>query len=91
MKIEIEIEATPQEVRTFFGLPDLTPLHEAWVERMNSLAMNGPTQEDWNSLMQGWARGMPGMNEGLEAWQKMMGAMSGSPQPERKAKPEPKG
>ena len=28
MKIKVEIDATPQEVREFFGLPDIRPLQE---------------------------------------------------------------
>jgi len=77
VKFEIELEATPQEARQFLGLPDLTPLHEAWVERMKIYSMEGPTVEDWNKLMSHWAKGMPGMAEGMEAWQKLMQTASG--------------
>ncbi len=72
MKIEVEVEATPQEARAFLGLPDLTPLHEAWVERMKQFTMEGPSADDWQKLMKSWTSGVPGMNEGMEAWQKLM-------------------
>ncbi len=79
MKFEVEIEATPAEARAFLGLPDLTPLHEAWVERMKAFTIDGPTADDWQKLMKTWTSGVPGMNEGFEAWQKLMGsAMSAS-------------
>ncbi|MCG2841862.1 DUF6489 family protein [Sandaracinobacter sp. RS1-74] len=72
MKFEVEIEATPAEARAFLGLPDLTPLHEAWVERMKSFAFEGPSSDDWQKLMKQWTSGVPGVTEGLEAWQKLM-------------------
>lgn len=72
MKFEVEIEATPAEARAFLGLPDLTPLHEAWVERMKAFTIEGPTADDWQKLMKAWTSGVPGMTEGVEAWQKLM-------------------
>lgn len=77
MKFEVEVEATPAEARAFLGLPDLTPLHEAWVERMKTFTIDGPSADDWQKLMKTWTSGVPGMNEGFEAWQKLMtGAMT---------------
>jgi hypothetical protein len=29
MKVHIDIDCTPEEARTFFGLPDLQPMQEA--------------------------------------------------------------
>lgn len=72
MKFEVEIEATPAEARAFLGLPDLTPLHEAWVERMKAFTMEGPSADDWQKLMRTWTSGVPGMTESVEAWQKLM-------------------
>lgn len=82
MKFEFEIEATPAEARAFLGLPDLTPLHDAWVERMKTFTMEGPSPEDWQKLMKSWSGGMPGMSEGMDAWQKLMlTAMSAGAKP----------
>jgi hypothetical protein len=72
MKFEVEIEATPAEARAFLGLPDLTPLHEAWVERMKAFTMEGPSADDWQKLMRTWTSSVPGMTESVEAWQKLM-------------------
>lgn len=71
MKFEVEVEATPAEARAFLGLPDLTPLHDAWVERMKSLSIEGPSAEDWQKLVQTWAGSVPGVGGGIEAWQKL--------------------
>ncbi len=81
MKFEVEIEATPAEARAFLGLPDLTPLHEAWVERMKAFTIDGPRPEDWQKLMKTWTGGVPGMNEGIETWGKMMMTAMTPPSP----------
>lgn len=88
MKFEVEIEATPAEARAFLGLPDLTPLHEAWVERMKAFTFDGPSADDWQKLMQSWTGGVPGVSEGLEAWQKLMLSAMTPPIPKS---PEKKG
>lgn len=77
MKFEVEVECTPAEARAFLGLPDLTPLHDAWIERMKSLSLDGLSAADWQKLMQNWTAGMPGMTQGMESWQKMLWAAAG--------------
>lgn len=84
MKFEIHIDATPAEARQLFGLPDLTPVHEAWVERLTKLAAEGPDAKEWQKLAQNWMAGVPAA--GFEVWQGLMKtAMSAS------KKAEPKG
>lgn len=34
MKINIEIDATPEEIRTFFGMPNVAPFQEDLLERL---------------------------------------------------------
>ena len=36
MKVTVDVDCTPEEARRFLGLPDLTPVHEAYVEKMKS-------------------------------------------------------
>lgn len=55
MKMTIEIDCTPQEARTFLGLPDVTGLNEQLVEEMQkrmsaNIAMLSPEE-----LMKNWA------------------------------------
>ena len=40
MKVEVEIDCTPEEARRFLGLPDVTKANEAYVEAMMK-AMQG--------------------------------------------------
>lgn len=77
MKFEVEVEATPAEARAFLGLPDLAPLHDAWIERMKSLSLDGPSTADWDRLMKMWTSGMPGLAQGMEGWQKLMMGAAG--------------
>ncbi|MEM6682672.1 MAG: DUF6489 family protein [Pseudomonadota bacterium] len=67
MKLNIEIECTPEEARSFLGLPDLTPVHEAAVEKMMSLTKDGVAAKDMEAMMRAW---MPGMGENWQALQK---------------------
>ncbi|MGQ0657347.1 MAG: DUF6489 family protein [Chromatiales bacterium] len=49
MKIHIEIDASPQEVRTFFGLPDMEPLQREWMARLQDRVKQG--MEAFDPLM----------------------------------------
>lgn len=77
MKFEVEVECTPAEARAFLGLPDLTPLHDAWIERMKGLSLDGLSSEDWQKLMKNWTASMPMMSQGMENWQKLFWAATG--------------
>ena len=36
MKITVDVDCTPEEARRFMGLPDLAPLHEAYLAKMRA-------------------------------------------------------
>ena len=40
MKVNIEIDCTPEEARTFMGLPDVTPANDVYVDALTK-AMKG--------------------------------------------------
>ncbi|MGJ3231654.1 MAG: DUF6489 family protein [Oceanicaulis sp.] len=70
MKVNIDIECTPQEARAFFGLPDVTPLNEALVEEMKTRMTANMEAMEPEALMRSW------MSYGGE-WQKQfMGLMA---------------
>lgn len=78
MKVTIDIDCTPEEARAFFGLPDLGPVHAAYVERMSSFVTEGLTAADVEKMMRSW---LPGMTEGFEQWrQAFWSATAGKPQ-----------
>ncbi len=42
MKFKFDVECTPEEARSFLGLPDLKPVHDAYVQAMMD-TMSGQT------------------------------------------------
>lgn len=76
MKINVEVDCTPEEARRALGLPDLTPLHDKYVG-MLSEAMEGSVRPDiLENIIRSWAP----MNEaGLAFWRQLFdGQRSGS-------------
>ena len=69
MKVTFDIDCTPQEARAFFGLPDLAPVHDLYVERMKSLVTDGLTPADFEKATRSW---LPGIAEGMEQWRNAM-------------------
>ena len=39
MKVNVEIECTPLEARQFFGLPDVSPMQNAVMDKMQQQVM----------------------------------------------------
>ncbi|RYD59726.1 MAG: hypothetical protein EOP60_01580 [Sphingomonadales bacterium] len=63
MKINVEVDCTPEEARRFMGLPDLTPVHDVYVKMMTDAVENQTNPEAFQQLMQSWSpMGDAGMN-----------------------------
>lgn len=74
MKISVDVDCTPEEARRFLGLPDLTPAHDAYVQRMTKAASEGLTVESAAEMMKAWGP----MNEaGMAMWRSMLEGMGG--------------
>ena len=81
MKITVDIDCTPEEARTFFGLPDVQPMQAAMMAKLQAQMENQMDQLDPAEIMKTWMT--PGM-EGLGQLQKTMWAAAtsgGSPKP----------
>ena len=76
MKVHFEIDCTPEEARAFFGLPDLAPVHAAYVDKMKSMMLDGLSPADFEKVAKSW---MPGFSEGFEQWRQLL--MSAMPKP----------
>ena len=75
MKVTFDIDCTPAEARAFFGLPDLTPVHDLYVDKMKSLMADGLVPADMERIGRMW---MPGMADSFEQWRQMLlGAATG--------------
>jgi hypothetical protein len=76
MKVTVDVDCTPEEARRFLGLPDLSPVHEAYVEKMKSAVTDGPTTEMFGDMMKTWGP----MNEaGMNLWKQMFDQMGKAP------------
>ena len=75
MKISVDVECTPEEARRFMGLPDLTPVHEAYVDRMTKAVQDAVTPESFGDVMKSWG---PMSETGLQMWRQMFEQMGGA-------------
>lgn len=72
MRFTINIDCTPQEARSFFGMPDVEPLNEMIVDEMTRRAKdNIDTLADPERLVAQWVQ-MGG--KGMDAFKGMFGA-----------------
>lgn len=79
MKIHFDIDATPQELRSFFGLPNIEPLQDELLELIRNNMSAGTEGFDPSTLMK------PFLPEHLQSltslqqafWQAMLGQASG--------------
>jgi hypothetical protein len=71
MKVNIEMEMTPQEARAFMGLPDVAPMQQQMLEEMRARMRAAFDAGDPEAMMKAW---MPfsGANTGggADAFQK---------------------
>lgn len=79
MKIKVDIDCTPQEARSFFGLPDLTPVHDTVVQAMQERMQAALDGTDAEALLKAWMpmAGQMGA-QSLEALQKFWTGAMGS-------------
>ncbi|OQW77169.1 MAG: hypothetical protein B7Y43_07350 [Sphingomonas sp. 28-62-20] len=63
MKINVEVECTPEEARRLMGLPDFSPVHEKYITALTD-SMDGHIKPEMlESMMRSWApMGEAGMN-----------------------------
>jgi hypothetical protein len=74
MKVTVDFDCTPEEARRFMGLPDLSPVHEAYVDKMRKAVTEGIGPEYFADMMKGW--GSYG-EAGTAMWKTMFDQMSG--------------
>ena len=75
MKINLEVECTPEEARRAMGLPDLTPLHDAYLDKFREAIDSGTNPEMFERMLRSWA---PMGEVGLSAWRQMIEQVTGT-------------
>lgn len=67
MKISIDIDCTPQEARSFLGLPDVAPMQEALMQDMQKRMSKALDSMEPEALLKNW---LPASFQGWEQMQK---------------------
>jgi len=69
MKITVDVDCTPEELRNFFGLPDVRPMQDALMKQIqDQMATNLHAMEP-ETMFKVW---MPAGIQGMEQMQKML-------------------
>jgi hypothetical protein len=74
VKVTVDVDCTPEEARRFMGLPDLTPVHDAYVDRMKKLVSDGASAETFTEMMKSWG---PMSEAGFSMWRQMLSHVGG--------------
>lgn len=69
MKVTVDIDCTPEEARRFLGLPDLGPVHEAYLAKLQTLVGEGVTPDTLTDMVKSWA---PMGDAGMAMWTKLL-------------------
>ena len=78
MKIHFEVDCTPEEARAFCGLPDLQPLHQAVLAKMEAQMLAAVDAGAPENILKNWLSLAPQNAEQL--WN-MFGKLFASPTP----------
>ncbi|MBX9815794.1 MAG: hypothetical protein K2X76_13925 [Sphingomonas sp.] len=71
MKINVEVECTPEEARRAMGLPDLSPVHEKYVATLLEMMDGQIRPEMMEAIMRSWA---PMGEAGVTFWRQLFDA-----------------
>ena len=70
VKVNIELDMTPEEARALMGLPDVAPLQKQMLEEMKSRMSRAMEAGDMESLMRAWTPA--GGPEAFQQFQKFL-------------------
>lgn len=68
MKISFDVDCTPEELREFFGLPDVKPMQEALLKEVEAKMRASIAALDPETMMKTW---LPAGMEGFQRLQEM--------------------
>ena len=78
MKFTVDVDCTPEEARRFLGLPDLSPVHEAYIDKMKAAVEGGvgAGPEALAEMMKAWG---PMSEASMGLWRQMLEPMTKRP------------
>lgn len=71
MKVTVNIDCTPEEARTFLGLPDIKPMQDAMVAELEKRMRSNLDAMDPETLFKTW------FPAGVQGWEQMQKAFWG--------------
>jgi hypothetical protein len=71
MKVTVNIDCTPEEARTFLGLPDIKPIQDAMVAELEERMRSNLDAMDPETLFKTW------FPAGIQGWEQMQKAFWG--------------
>jgi hypothetical protein len=74
MKITLDLDCTPEEVRAFFGLPDVKPLQDKLLQELQQRLSAALPAMDPETMLKTW---LPATLKGFEQLQEMFMAQMG--------------
>lgn len=74
MKVNVNVDCTPEEARRFMGLPDMSGVHEVYLDRIKRSIEDGITPDTIETMMRAWA---PMGEAGMNIWRQVFDQMSG--------------
>jgi len=69
MKVTFDIDCTPEEARSFLGLPDVTPIHQKYVQTMLDTMDSTGNIEQMETLFRSFS---PMGDAGMRLFKQMM-------------------
>ena len=86
MKISVDIDCTPEEARSFLGLPDVSPLQQRFLEELERRMRANLEATDPETLFRAWIPlGMETFEQAQRAfWSQLTGRSEASAKPKRK-------
>lgn len=79
MKINVEVDCTPEEARRAMGLPDLGPIHDRYIGIMlEAIDKQGNPEAALEAMMKSWA---PMGEVGMNFWRGLFDSATGAKPP----------
>lgn len=69
MKVTVNVDCTPEEARTFLGLPDLSPVHEKYLSSVLGAMDGAGSLEQMDKMIRAFA---PMGDASMRMFQRMM-------------------
>ena len=71
MKVTLDVDCTPEEARSFFGLPDVRPMQDVLLKKVEERMLANLEAMSPEALLKTW---LPAGVQGMEQLQKMFWA-----------------